>query len=245
MVKKKIAKYEDLDIKVLFEGMKQAYKNAEDYCYEADLLYRIRSYGHSLALSILGLEELSKSYALKLLWVEKIIPGFISKYKSLEPNKLLKDILRMHRKKQDMAIGFAWMSKTFFQEIFQIIQEKPPDDSAEDIVDWLITLQKYLKKKLTEGIKHTKRWEREQDYLKEIEELKEKGMYTDINPENIEIISPNQIKAKEAKKCLDILEKYLDYGDYLPNIQWEENIYSDIKNPKIDPNILLKKIDKR
>ncbi len=56
-----IPKFDEIDMKDLYIAMKKAYKNAEDYLYEADILYEMRRYGHSLALATFGIEELGKS----------------------------------------------------------------------------------------------------------------------------------------------------------------------------------------
>ena len=75
MRKEDIPKFDDIDLKTLFYAVKRSYQNAENYYYEAELLYRLRSYGHSLTLSTLGLEELGKSIAYLFLIIEKIFVG--------------------------------------------------------------------------------------------------------------------------------------------------------------------------
>ena len=57
----KIPKYSDLNGNDLFKAMKLAYDNADAYYYEAELLFQMQRFGHSLSLSALGLEELGKS----------------------------------------------------------------------------------------------------------------------------------------------------------------------------------------
>ena len=37
-----IPKFDEIDMKDLYIAMKKAYKNAEDYLYEADILYEMR-----------------------------------------------------------------------------------------------------------------------------------------------------------------------------------------------------------
>ena len=224
MVKKRKAPhFNDISDRTLFDTMNQAYSNAEDYYYEAELLYRLRSYGHSLSLSALGLEELGKSYAFMFLLFEKLSPGFLGKTESLKPDDLLETIHRSHDKKQNLSLGFSWMSHISFRDFLEMLSKIDTMKPERLTLEWIVKTSKELRRKTLSRLKHSKRWQREHDFLKKVQTLKEEGMYVGIHKESIEFYSPKKMKSKDAKKCLNMLDKYIDLGDFIPNIIWEEN----------------------
>ena len=90
-MKKQLPKFNEIDLKVLFEAMKKAYENADDYYYEAELCYRIRSYGHSQAFSILGIEELGKSSGYFVLILLKMLPESLIEKEEVVTNHIKRE----------------------------------------------------------------------------------------------------------------------------------------------------------
>lgn len=235
-MKKSFPRFEDIDIKTFFEAMKQAYLNAEDYCFEAEILYRMRSYGHSLALSTLGIEELGKSIGYYILMMKKIDEDFLKENEDFEPNNLMHTIHKLHEKKQIFSWALTTLNHVLFNPLFEYfirIQRIHPKKITKKL---LLSEAKKAKLKIKNRMKNTKTWEKDREFLEEIQLLKEDGMYVGIKNENKELFYPKKIKAKDAKKCLDILDIYLDYWEYIPSMKWDDKIveeYNELKNAQI------------
>jgi len=56
---KEYPKFSEVPLKVLYDASQECYKNSARYLKESKLLLKRSSYGHSLGLSALGIEELS------------------------------------------------------------------------------------------------------------------------------------------------------------------------------------------
>lgn len=218
----KIPKLEQIEPKTLFKAMKLSYQNAEEYCYEANLLYDLRKYGHSLSLSSLGLEELGKSFAFHLLLYMKI--GVIKKHDNVD--SFIRIIHQNHFKKQELStISFIY-SKSVMSLVYQIIdlnKKKIPDSND---INFLI--KNFLKNnKLI--IKKIEKYNKDFILIKELNQKKMNGMYVGITEANNIISNPKQIKAKDAKKVLEILEKYLDETYYLGSMSWTKKDNAEIE----------------
>lgn len=217
-------KFEGISPKLLYDGMKKSYENAEDYLYEAELLYKMRKYGRSASLSVLGLEELSKSIDYLFLLTTKITPQNIlltetdpDHSNEADPNKVLRDLYN-HRLKHARSFAFTFMSRFFFKDfLIEFIKL-----SEEDMMN--VDVSKEIFKKITKNSKkrmsNVKRIEGEMEFIQGFQEMKEKGIYVEINVNN-ELSTPKSIRAKESKKCMKILEKYLDEWEIIPGMYWD------------------------
>ena len=232
-MKKQLPKFNEIDLKVLFEAMNKAYENAYDYYYEAELCYRIRSYGHSQALSILGIEELGKSSGYLLLFFLKILPESLRKMSDINPDKVIKDIHGKHNVKLMLSFNFSLLFDKLLDllKISKEFEEELDSTSFSRSMDEMSNIQKKIQEKVKQKFRNKKRLENEMEFIENLQRYKELGMYVEIEDKPTHVSYPRRMKAKNPKRCLDILDRYLDLFSYIPEVQWDEieNSYNDLK----------------
>ena len=198
--------FDQVNLDILSMAKKEAYKNAINYSYEAELLYRLHSYGHSLALSILGIEELGKSIGYYLLYQRKYF-NLIGRIE-FNPEDLLIDIQKSHLSKQSLAVIFSLLYQLSSTDL-KII--KSEIDRKKQKLHYNANKHKFIQN-LTDlklKIKKIKDWERDLKYIKGIDKEKQNGLYVKVKNNPIHLSSPNMVKSKEAKYALKLLNKYL------------------------------------
>lgn len=220
-MKKDIQSYRSIDIKTYFDGMKLAYKNAENYLYEADLLYEMRRYGHSLVLSVLGIEELGKASGYFYLMYFGVI---LNKKNETFYNKLYNNIHKSHNKKQKLSFAYSLIFTYFFKPLINVFDDYEKDKDLKNFKSSISKILINLEKKLK-----TPKIKKDIEYLNKLQSIKEIGMYVDIT-EDHSCKSYKDIKAKDARKCLDLLDKYLDMSHIISDITWDESIYDLLEN---------------
>ena len=144
-----------------------------------------------------------------------------------EPNQLLEIIHRDHRKKQSLSLMLTFLN-SFIIRIF--IEEMDDSDIDDEMVtrelfeEEAVRTGKRIQKRIKKELNKVKRWEKEDEFINKLQELKEIGMYVGINKNGSIISSPKVIKAKDSGKSLEILGRYLDEWDGIQNWKWDENI---------------------
>lgn len=207
MSRRKQLKFEDLTSEILFKSMKEAFQNSKSYSYEAELMYRLRSYGHSSAFSILGIEELGKSIGYYLLYNKKQInlPGRID----FNPNHLLKDIQTIHKSKQSLAMVFSLIHQLSLidlnilkQEIDKQTQKLSYNSKKHKLIHNLQDLKSKINK--------IRNWQSELEYIDKMNSKKMNGFYVEIKNRPLRISSPKKVKSKDAMCELKLLNKYIN-----------------------------------
>jgi len=220
--------FDSINLKDLYEAMGKSYKNAEDYFYEADLLYKMRRYGHSLALATFGIEELGKSWIYFLLLMIKFGVEVPEDKKEFRPEELLRAAHRDHRKKQMHSMVLAFLSDVFFLYFIEFMENVERIADSTEVFDQEEFIKKLkgeaakMAKKVKSKTTHLKRWERDAEFLKGLQDRREIGMYIGLTGRSGGIVGPDSIRAKEARRCLNLLERYLDLSWYIPCFSWDE-----------------------
>ncbi len=188
----------------LVEASKAALKNCKDFQFEANLLYKMRNYGHSQSLAVLGIEEFGKHIGYGILAFEKVvnIKGRIQ----YDPDELLSDLQRNHISKQNIAIMFTVLSNfTSFErselkrildqdsKVLEYNRSKKKFDHFADITDNYFTIKK---------------WSKDFELINNLEAIKQNGFYVSLNGnDNINIPSSND--ARMSKKINQLLKKLM------------------------------------
>jgi hypothetical protein len=198
--------FDQVNLDILSMAKKEAYKNAENYSFEADLLYRLHRYGHSLALSILGIEELGKSIGYYLLYQRKYIN--IEGRIIFNPDALLIDIQKSHLSKQSLSVIFSLIFQLSSTDLATI---KSEIDRKKQKLYYNANKHKFIQN-LTDlklKIKKIRDWQKDLKYIKEMDIKKQNGLYVEIKDSPIHLSLPNKVKSKDAKYALKLLNKYL------------------------------------
>lgn len=225
-MKKQLPILDNYGTKMLFDAMKKSYQNAIDFHYESELVFRMRNYGHSLSFSAYGVEELGKSLAFFYLMTERMEEGIIERQFGISAEKLLEKIHTSHRDKHLLTFYFSFLSHLFITEFFELMYEVQDKNEVSFfyIIDQLLTIDKSARKKS----KNIKLWKREEQFIQELQMLKENGLYVGLVPEPPSLSYPGEIKANIAKKGMKLLSKYLEETDFISRTYWEENIEEQI-----------------
>lgn len=213
----------------VFQAMKESYQNAENYYYEAKLLHKMRSYGHSLSLSTIGLEEMGKSYALFFIILRKL-EGLKDQNNDSKYNELLRIIFKSHEKKQRLSYGFSLFSHLFFKEMLITMSEYDYKNEK----NFLLILEGMINaiKSANTKSKNLKRWDKEFEFINYLHMKRMEGMYVEIIPYNNIIQGPSSIKVKDSEKALKLLDKYLELGEFITWIKITDEFIEFEKNKK-------------
>jgi AbiV family abortive infection protein len=224
-MKKQYVKFRHIDLKIFYKAMQDAYKNADNYYYEADLLHKMRRYGHSIALSTFGIEELGKAVGYLSLMSYKFSPELLRGKKNFDPDNFISVLQSKHEKKQLYSSIFAFLSHLWLYDFLMLtneLYEKRDDElSIKDIVDRISKIQKRAQRKS----KNIERWKKDLEFINQLHDKRMIGMYVEIKGIPIELSNPKKIKAKDSLKALTILEKFLDKLNYIEDVVWDDNIY--------------------
>jgi len=211
---KKFKEYNQVSIEILFKAMKYSFINAEDYLYEAEILHKMGSYGHSLALSTLGIEELGKSFTFLLMVLNKLGFANDNNLKNLNFNKLYKEIHLSHISKQRLSVAYKLMNDIFIKNIIEVFGANKI--SIENIGDNINEFAEKVKIKM----KNIKKYGKEIDFIFQLQDLKEKGMYVGIdNSGNVNI--PKKMKARLSSDAKNFLDNYIEEMYYLRDMKWD------------------------
>lgn len=171
----KILKYE--------QAMKLSLENAERFIEDAKILIQNSSFGHALALSIFGDEEIAKSYVCWFV-VNKLMPA---------SSIVAKEIFRDHYAKHENQI---WL------HIVALLAEQA--SSGE------IKLEQIIKEGL---MVRKDQLEKDLEKLNRLsidrEELRKRGIYVDIRKNKV--LSPRLIQREEAEEVLGGVKYRLEY----------------------------------
>jgi len=205
--------FKDIQDITLQNAAHNAFKNATDFAYEAELFYKLKSYGHSASLAVLGIEELGKALGYNLLYRFKIIP--IQGRIKFDPNRLLTNLQSNHITKQSIAVIFSALSQ-FSSIEFQDLQRGL--DKRE------VTISYNNKKKkfdnffeVTETFSTIRKWKNEIEQIPDFDKLKQFGFYVGIM-EKEKINIPRKIKAKKAYQPLNVLKKMINHFQILNSL---------------------------
>jgi|GEM_PF-1426563 len=198
--------FKDIQEITLQNAAYNAFKNATDFAYEAELFYKLKSYGHSASLSVLGIEELGKALGYKLLYRFKIIP--IQGRINFDPNILLKNLQSSHLTKQSIAVIFSALSQfssVEFQDLKKGLDKKGVTISYDNKTK---KFDNFLE--VTETFSTVKKWKNEIDQIPDFDKLKQFGFYVEIvGKERINI--PRKMRANNAYQPLKVLKKMVNH----------------------------------
>lgn len=189
---------------ILIEASKAALKNSKDYQYEANLLLKQQSFGHSKSLAILGIEEFGKSTGYWLL--SRYIPNSLAGRINFNPDELLNDLQRNHLTKQSIALIFTILSK--FTEV-EMSKLKNIIDSKGDAINYSQKEKRFLNfEYYSIDFASFKKWSKEIDILPDLDKEKQSGFYVEINNSK-SVNKPWRSLAKEARSMNLLLNKLL------------------------------------
>jgi len=183
----------------------EAYKNANRFINEADLLFERKSIGHSYALAVLGFEE----------WVKSII-GLLLLIGYLKPeDEDVKECFENHVYKHYLGLILIqflvfseWFMKTKYktkaeQLTNQLLKRKISEKRFEIEIQRIIEMDNSVE---AENLKIIIRdLEKFFSDIRMIENKKQTGLYVDIDFKNNQIIKPNDLKKLRMD---DVLQTY-------------------------------------
>jgi AbiV family abortive infection protein len=195
---------ESIDIKSLEQAIKKSRDNSLDYLKESELLFDIKSYGHSLSFAILGIEEFGKSIGYRLILQCKLIPlrGRID----FDPNVLFKDIQSRHLTKQSISLIFSLLYQFSTTEAYEL---KNRIDNQHKTISYSPQTRKFENiTELAYDFKTIKLFQKAISSLDNLDKQKQNGLYVEILNDNI-INIPKKTRTKVVKDTIDILRKLL------------------------------------
>lgn len=187
----------------LIDASKSAFKNSKDFQYEADLLLKQRSYGHSISLAILSIEEFGKSIGYWLLSrSQSKLMGRIS----FDPDELFRDLQKNHLSKQSIALLFTILSN-FSQEEIQTLKRKIDNQGVGIQYDQKIKKFNNIES-YSIDFKIFKKWVKEIELIPDLDKLKQSGFYVEIKNSN-SVNKPWKALSKEAHKINRLIDRLL------------------------------------
>lgn len=164
--------------KLLKEAVVLCLDNAEQYHKDAEILVAFRSYGHALALTVLGEEELAKAI-IYYLWSEDLLPEHFISY--LEKKQY------GHIDEQAWAKGL-----TISYEIIEL---------GEHIRE---AIEKRERIRTQDFISLPRLFDKKSNVLKfkTLQKNKERGFYVDFNTEKMKFLSPSSLKKDMVERYL-------------------------------------------
>jgi len=159
------------------KATKLSLENAEQWLEDAKLLLEHGSYGHASALIRLAVEEAVKAH---ICWFtsEKIWP--------IE-NKIVRDVFRYHRVKNEFFLSFlsGMMARARFHSWKRLMESIP----------------KLSQKEISEGFKKFEKM------IASTDEMRHRTMY--VNLKGREAVTPQEIGEEEPKNILTVAEFFL------------------------------------
>ena len=191
------------------EASIECLKNAKQYIKDGEILYSFRSYGHALAMIILGNIELGKS-AIYNLHSKNLIP------KTTLPKPYSKYFQK--REIEKFAAESWWIGLVLYSNIEEIIQnlievtEEVKINSSKDFgIELTQNGQKRIKKLMNKMIEENKKFQ-------EIKKHKNMAFFVKLNQKKGMIDTPNLVKKSLVKEELKITknnivtaEPFLDF----------------------------------
>jgi len=195
---------ESIDINSLEQAIKKSHDNSLDYLKESELLFDIKSYGHSLSFAILGIEEFGKSIGYRLILQYKLIPlrGRID----FDPNVLFKDIQSRHMTKQSISLIFSLLYQFSTTETYEL---KNRLDNQRKTISYSPQTRKFENiTELAYDFKTIKRFQKAISRLDILDKQKQNGLYVEILDNNL-INIPKKTRAKVVKDTIELLKRLL------------------------------------
>ena len=180
-------------------------ENARRYLEDARILNEHKSFGHALALAVLGQEEVAKSLSF-------ILIGLLYQAgKKEKAEQWLKELHRDHAKKLQLA-QLTTLLRTELEKGKQKIEPALPKLKKKYLVGSRIeeVVVEALDQVLPEPSK--KLQENEDRARKEsnrLQSIKKSGLYVDLNLDSLKMTSPTEISEKEALREIEKLEKMI------------------------------------
>jgi len=194
--------FKTIDKHTLEDATSNAFKNSLDFKYEAELLYKLKSYGHSTAMAILGIEEFGKAIGYGLLHRFKVIP--ISWRINFNPDQLFKDLQKKHLTKQSIAIIFSCKSQFSYRELSNL---KINLDNNRKTLTYNNKSKEFENfTELTKEFDTIEKWRKEIERIPELDKTKQSGFYVEITRKN-KINIPKKMKSKTAMDTIKILKR--------------------------------------
>ena len=197
-----------VDPDVLKKSMIYSYLNAQEFYNEAKYLQTIESYGHSLSLSILGLEELGKSlgYYKIILFIKIPLQGRIL----FDPNAIFKDIQSWHRTKLSIIDLYQSLYNLSNENLMKLHREL--DQHGKNIIYNTKKRQFQVDKNITNSVNNFIRTIKN---IRALDKKKQRGLYVEIKPSGKEIFNPKDISKEENEEILNMLERGLTEFSFL------------------------------
>jgi AbiV family abortive infection protein len=197
--------FKDIDRETLLIAAQKSYQNSIDFCHEAELIYKLRNYGHSISLAILGIEEIGKAIGYRLLYRFKTIP--IKGRINFEPDDLLKDLQSKHFTKQSIAIIFS-VIYSFASKDLSKLRKSLDKQNKTIIYDKKTKKFEINLKEIRKEISTIRKWNNELKLLPDFDITKQKGFYVEIF-DSKKINFPKGTKSTDAKRAIKILNKII------------------------------------
>jgi len=202
--------FDKIEYKTLDEASEASLKNSQDFQYEAKLLLKLKSYGHSKSLAILGIEEFGKSIGYRLLAQFKKIP--IRGRIHFNPNELLLDLQKSHLTKQSIALIFTVLSNFTNEELLRLKRNMDKNGLS---IEYSKRKKKFSNfENVSKDLFSFKKWSNEINLLPDLDRTKQTGLYVEINDTH-DVNKPWKSIANESKKINQLLDKLLsDYNKF-------------------------------
>lgn len=184
--------FNNIKIKTLEKAIKLSINNSKNFYFESNLLFKMRNYGHSMSLAILGVEEFGKAVGYILILQKKKIP--IEGRLKYDPNDILKRIQKDHKTKHFLFYINSILEKITLKDKEEIIKINFKEKTINSK-----TLESYGLKVINQNLN---------DFFN-ANINKQNGFYVEIDDNEI-IYAPNTIRSNDAKYYIKLLKNILD-----------------------------------
>ena len=180
---------------------KESLKNAEQFIDDAEILFKMKSYGHAFALAVLGEEELAKAIMYSIA-AEGII-GIKGKWAK---------VLRKHLWKQSIAISIVIMYELI------LMLEEAADSAKKKSKGNVRRFKQIWKEKFSEILQEEAKLAAQErgEFFEHLEPFarlqlkREKAMYVDADLKELKISSPRKFKKSNAKRHISHVKERLE-----------------------------------
>lgn len=230
-MRRELPTYEHTDKQTLYKASKHSFQNAKRYSEDAKILFENGSYGHSIALSALGMEELAKSLeffniGLTKTVAEKVSLTHLDDIKEFM-DKRLEMALKNHTLKQKEAHKATMSIQMQIKMIIDLLNSPLRDKFSESEKDALIKIETYMKNAEENARKNS-------ELIEHLDQYKLHGMYVDIQASTSGITGPHEIKKEDADGYLKMLSDYIaiwEFFQFNKTINEFWGILTDLQNP--------------
>jgi len=173
---------------IFIEGMMISFENADKWMQEAELLYKLESYGHACAIIVHAIEALAQA-----IYCYGVLRGVVD-----EQSKEFKDVFFKHGRKISVLTNVLATDKIVRTRLPELSNGKSPFEFILELGKNNIFLRE------VENLVNKNR----ETHFRDIMELRNNGIYVNFDQDTREFSSPNNISKEsyiQIKENVDLM----------------------------------------